>query len=51
LWTEVGEGLIAALKAHPAIVADLPDVERKVADGVLPPTIAARRLINLFARA
>lgn len=51
LWTEVGEGLIAALKSHPDIVADLPDVERKVADGVLPPTIAARRLINLFARA
>ncbi|WP_425407310.1 methylmalonyl Co-A mutase-associated GTPase MeaB [Hwanghaeella sp.] len=50
LWTEVGEGLIAALKAHPAIVADLPDVERKVADGALPPTIAARRLIGLFAR-
>lgn len=50
LWTEVGEGLIAALKMHPAIVADLPDVERKVADGALPPTIAARRLIGLFAR-
>lgn len=50
LWTEVGEGLIAALKAHPDIVADLPDVERKVANGALPPTIAARRLISLFAR-
>lgn len=50
LWTEVGEGLIAALKAHPAIVADLPSLERKVADGALPPTIAARKLISLFAR-
>ncbi len=50
LWTEVGEGLIAALKAHPDIVADLPDVERNVANGTLPPTIAARRLISLFAR-
>lgn len=50
LWTEVGEGLIAALKAHPEIVADLPDLERKVASGSLPPTIAARKLIGLFAR-
>lgn len=50
LWTEVGEGLIAALKAHPDIVADLPAVERDVADGALPPTIAARRLISRFAR-
>lgn len=50
LWTEVGEGLIAALKGHPEIVADLPGVERDVAAGVLPPTIAARRLISRFAR-
>ncbi len=50
LWTEVGEGLIAALKQNADIRAALPSLERGVADGKVPPAIAARRLINTFSK-
>ena len=49
MWSEIGDGLIAALKADRTVAADLPAVVARVAGGMLPPTVAARRLISRFS--
>lgn len=48
MWSEIGEGLIALLKKDNRISESLPDLERQVSTGSLPPTVAARRLVNRF---
>ncbi|MDP1625650.1 methylmalonyl Co-A mutase-associated GTPase MeaB [Parvibaculum sp.] len=47
MWTEIREGLFAALKAHPKAARLIPELERDVAEGQTTPTAAARRLLAL----
>lgn len=48
MWTLVDEGLRRAFRAHPRVRAVLDSVRGEVADGTLPPTVAARRLLDAF---
>jgi LAO/AO transport system kinase len=48
LWTNLGDGLIAALKRRPAITARIPEIEAQVRDGAMTPMAGARRLLELF---
>jgi LAO/AO transport system kinase len=45
MWERIDAGLRAAFRGHPAVRAALPAVERQVAEGRLPASVAARRLL------
>ena len=47
MWTEIREGLFAALKADEGAARLLPELEADVAEGRATPTAAARRLLKL----
>ena len=47
MWTEIREGLFAALKRDARAAALIPELERDVAEGKATPTAAARRLLGL----
>ncbi len=47
LWTEIREGLFAALKSHPQAARLIPALEAAVEAGETTPTAAARRLLAL----
>jgi len=46
LWTELSECLLASLRENAAVNALLPDIERRVEQGELAPTVAARQLLT-----
>jgi len=48
LWGETAEMLLERLREHPGVRERLPQLERAVREGALPPTVGARRLIELF---
>jgi len=48
LWAETAETLLERLREHPQVRAELGDLERAVREGTLPPTAAARRLLDRF---
>ena len=48
MWAELGESLLAALRAHPGVAAQLPALEIEVRAGRLTPTLAAERLLAAF---
>jgi methylmalonyl-CoA epimerase len=48
LWTETAETLLERLRAHPGVHDRLPELERAVRAGTLPPTLGARRLLDCF---
>ena len=48
LWSETTQELESALRSDPRVHAELPGLERAVAEGRLPPTSAARRLLDIF---
>lgn len=48
LWGETAESLLERLREHPGVRERLPQLERAVRDGTLPPTVGARRLIEHF---
>jgi LAO/AO transport system kinase len=48
MWAETTESLLAALREHPGIRARIPDLEKGVTAGELPPTAAARTLLDAF---
>lgn len=47
MWTEIREGLFAALKADPQAAKLIPELEKEVAKGLTTPTAAARRLLGM----
>lgn len=49
-WEEVSETLINELKQHPGMNSKVAEIERAVADHRIPPTVAARELVDLFMR-
>lgn len=48
LWAMVRMGLLDELREHPAVTALAPELERRVLDGSLTPTLAAERLLAAF---
>ena len=48
MWDEVRETLLTRLQNHPGVRDQVPAVEQGVADGTLPPGLAARRLLGAF---
>jgi LAO/AO transport system kinase len=48
LWSEVGEGLLDALRADAEVASRLPELEARVAAGRLTPSAAARALLAAF---
>jgi LAO/AO transport system kinase len=49
LWSDLSYQLVAALKQHPAVLAQLPMIERAVRAGTMTPMAGSRRLIQLFS--
>ncbi len=49
LWAELGDGLVARFRSHPAVAARLGDSERAVVAGACTVTAAARQLLDLFS--
>ncbi|MGB8840923.1 MAG: methylmalonyl Co-A mutase-associated GTPase MeaB, partial [Aliidongia sp.] len=48
LWTDLGDGLIAALKHRPEIATRIPAIECEVRAGSMTPMAGARHLLALF---
>jgi len=48
-WTMVRDTLLTRLREHPGVRALAADLEREVADGELTPTLAAERILEVFA--
>ena len=48
-WTMVRDTLLTRLQEHPGVRALAPDLERQVAEGELTPTLAAERILEVFA--
>ncbi len=48
LWALVEEGLLDALRAHPAVAALLPELEAGVLEGRMPPALAAEAALRAF---
>jgi LAO/AO transport system kinase len=50
MWSETADELLAELKENKLVMALAEDLEREVKEGLLPPTVAAKRLIQTFRR-
>ncbi len=50
MWAAVEDELLGSLRRHPAVVALLPELERRVIAGEVAPTLAARRLLAAAGR-
>jgi len=50
VWAMVRTAVLDELRAHPAVAALTPEVERAVLAGTLTPTLAAQRLLAAFTR-
>jgi LAO/AO transport system kinase len=48
LWNETSQELQNALQSDPVVRRELPALERAVAEGTLPPSSAAQRLLDIF---
>jgi LAO/AO transport system kinase len=50
MWSETADELLTELKENKLVMALAEDLEREVKEGLLPPTVAAKRLIQTFSR-
>lgn len=48
MWERIDAGLKQRFRAHPQVRADLDETTRRVLAGELPPSTAARQLLDLF---
>jgi LAO/AO transport system kinase len=48
MWALVEEGLLHALRRHPDVARELPELERRVEAGDLGPGAAAERVLSEF---
>jgi len=48
MWSDVNESLVAALQNDANVCQQIPDLEAAVSEGRMPPTIAAKRLLEIF---
>ena len=50
MWSEVSDSLLTALQSNPAVREQIPLLEAAASEGRIPPTIAARQLLELFLK-
>ena len=50
MWSELGDSLLAALQIDPQVREQIPRLEAEASAGRIPPTIAARQLLDLFLK-
>ena len=48
MWSEVNDNLITALQSDPQVRKQIPALEAAASEGRIPPTIAARQLLEIF---
>jgi LAO/AO transport system kinase len=48
MWREIEEGLLALLRQNPAVARRLPELEKKVLQGLVTPAAAARTILAAF---
>ena len=50
MWSEVNDSLITALQSDPEVRKRIPALEAAASEGRIPPTIAARQLLEVFLK-
>lgn len=50
MWSEVEDNLVAALQSDPEVLKQIPILEAAASEGKIPPTIAARQLLEIFLK-
>ena len=50
MWSEVNDSLLAALQGDPEVRKQIPALEAAASEGRIPPTIAARQLLDIFLK-
>ncbi len=50
MWSEVNDSLITALQSDPEVRKQIPVMEAAASEGRIPPTIAARQLLEVFLK-
>ena len=50
LWSEVNDSLVAALQSDPEVRDHIPELEAAASEGRIPPTLAARQLLDIFLK-
>jgi LAO/AO transport system kinase len=50
LWSEVKDSLISALQGDPEVRKQIPALEEAASQGRIPPTLAARQLLDIFLK-
>jgi len=50
MWSEVNDSLVTALQSDPEVRRRLPELEAAASAGRIPPTLAARELLELFLK-
>jgi len=50
MWSEVNESLVTALQSDPEVRKQIPALEAAASEGRIPPTIAARQLLEIFLK-
>ncbi len=48
MWSEVSESLALALREDERVRSQVPALEAAVSEGRVPPTVAAKQLLDLF---
>jgi LAO/AO transport system kinase len=48
MWSEVSDNLITALQSDPQVREQIPALEAAASEGRIPPTVAARQLLEIF---
>ena len=50
LWSEVNDSLVTALQSDPEVRKHIPELEAAASEGRIPPTLAARQLLDIFLK-
>jgi LAO/AO transport system kinase len=50
MWSEVEDSLVTALQSDPEVRRQIPALEAAASEGRIPPTIAARQLLEIFLK-
>jgi len=50
MWSEVNDSLITVLQSDPEVYKQIPALEAAASEGRIPPTIAAKRLLEIFLK-
>jgi LAO/AO transport system kinase len=48
MWSDVSDNLVEALNSDPQVRRQLAELEAATSEGRIPPTIAARNLLEIF---